>query len=392
MSVASIGGAISANCVHAAPAGLAGATAAVVAKGPAIAVSTMTLVKGALKLMAWAKIKTTAFVGATLLLATGAATIAVQQAAWDSNKLQLPLEVREQLEKQKAALKNVYLELTERSEGKLTGHDYSETHSYCAYFDGRTFSLEERLSQQEKYDNTFTFDGKNFWWHSHRNRRITKAPLAAAASVIKFRLKQWPYMHAAGVYAPEFVPEIERFSGLEPLALHYLRHGKLNEVETVGQDLQLTFEVQVPEMVVIQNMDLEAYQRDLDASPNSAEWKAAEIDRVKRVKAMKPTRTVSLLLDSKHGYAVAQRDEWNAAGQKLIHAESDDWKISETTGVWLPGRCIVTCYARPLLYVDDLSAEPVHTITYELKRVEFGKQDIPFALDARTGSPQPTNP
>jgi RNA polymerase sigma factor (sigma-70 family) len=61
-----IAGAISANSVQTAPALLAkSVTAVAFAKGATASVSTLTLIKGALKIMAWTKAKTTAVVGIT---------------------------------------------------------------------------------------------------------------------------------------------------------------------------------------------------------------------------------------------------------------------------------------------------------------------------------------
>ena len=74
-----IAGAVSANSVHAAPAGLAHTISALaVAKGATASVSTLTLVKGALKIMAWTKMKTAAVAGAALLLATGTTMLTVK--------------------------------------------------------------------------------------------------------------------------------------------------------------------------------------------------------------------------------------------------------------------------------------------------------------------------
>ena len=75
-----IAGAISANSVQIAPVGLAKAVSAIaVAKGATVSTSTPTLIKGALKLMAWTKAKTTMAVGAGLLLAAGTATLTVKE-------------------------------------------------------------------------------------------------------------------------------------------------------------------------------------------------------------------------------------------------------------------------------------------------------------------------
>ena len=78
LSGAIIAGAVSANSVHAAPAGLAITVTATAAKGLAAAASTLTLVKGALKLMAWTKMKTVAVTGAVILLTAGTGVVAVK--------------------------------------------------------------------------------------------------------------------------------------------------------------------------------------------------------------------------------------------------------------------------------------------------------------------------
>jgi RNA polymerase sigma factor (sigma-70 family) len=76
-----IAGAISTNSVQAAPVGLAAKTSVIAAKGLATTSSITTLVKGALKLMAWSKVKTVAVTTACLLLVAGASTIAVREMA-----------------------------------------------------------------------------------------------------------------------------------------------------------------------------------------------------------------------------------------------------------------------------------------------------------------------
>lgn len=74
-----LAGAISANSVQAAPLGLAKTISAVaVAKGAAATGSTLTLIKGAMKIMAWTKIKTAIVAGTFLLLAAGATTMTLK--------------------------------------------------------------------------------------------------------------------------------------------------------------------------------------------------------------------------------------------------------------------------------------------------------------------------
>jgi len=79
-TTAILAGAISAHSVQAAPVGLAKAvTAIAVAKGVAASGSTLTLIKGALKIMAWTKMKTAIVVGAGVLLAAGTTTLAIKE-------------------------------------------------------------------------------------------------------------------------------------------------------------------------------------------------------------------------------------------------------------------------------------------------------------------------
>jgi RNA polymerase sigma factor (sigma-70 family) len=75
-----LAGAISTGSVQAAPAALAkSVTAVALVKGATASTSTLTLIKGALKIMVWTKMKTAVIVGVSVLLATGMATIAVKE-------------------------------------------------------------------------------------------------------------------------------------------------------------------------------------------------------------------------------------------------------------------------------------------------------------------------
>jgi uncharacterized protein (TIGR03435 family) len=75
-----IAGAISANSIQAVPAAVAkSVTAAAVAKGATASISTLTLIKGALKIMVWSKTQTTIVAGIILLLAATATTVVIKQ-------------------------------------------------------------------------------------------------------------------------------------------------------------------------------------------------------------------------------------------------------------------------------------------------------------------------
>src|SRR5471032_3691741 len=76
LTAAAIAGAVSANSVQAAPVGLAATVTAAAAKGAAVSASTLTLIKGALKIMAWTKMKTAIVVGVGILIVGGIAATA----------------------------------------------------------------------------------------------------------------------------------------------------------------------------------------------------------------------------------------------------------------------------------------------------------------------------
>lgn len=73
-----LGETISANSIQAAPIGLAKAvTAIAVVKGTTASISTLTLIKGAMKVMAWTKAKTAIVLGMAVVLATTSTTVIV---------------------------------------------------------------------------------------------------------------------------------------------------------------------------------------------------------------------------------------------------------------------------------------------------------------------------
>jgi RNA polymerase sigma factor (sigma-70 family) len=79
-TTAIIAGTISANSIQAAPVALTKSVAAVaMTKGAAASASTLTLIKGALKIMAWTKVKMAVVAGVGVLLVAGTATVTVKE-------------------------------------------------------------------------------------------------------------------------------------------------------------------------------------------------------------------------------------------------------------------------------------------------------------------------
>ena len=116
--------AISANSVQAAPAVLAKtATAVAITKGAAASGSTLTLIKGALKLMAWTKAKTAIIAGMGVLLAAGTATLAVNEFTPHKTPSDHPAEMK--IRWQSGKTYAMRAEMVETVESKSSGQPQS---------------------------------------------------------------------------------------------------------------------------------------------------------------------------------------------------------------------------------------------------------------------------
>jgi hypothetical protein len=282
-------------------------------------------------------------------------------------------EVTAQLEKQKDSLRILYVEFTQTSRGSLPNWDYDPAPAVSAYFDGNHFYRHERIPRYEQELHQ-AFDGQTFWRGDLH--LFTGTALEDSANLSQFQIVKWEWFDAAGICAPKYAADLSQFSSLKPIALYYVECKYKSEVEAVGETLRVTFQV-TDELARLQNAQLE-------------QGAAA-----KSKHAVPPKRTVELSLDPKRGFATTAQRMWNVAGQLTADIRCDDWRFYEERGIWLPGRCVASYYARPTLFVSDVSDVPVHIVTTELKTIEFGKKDIAFSLgdlDSRVESAHPVPP
>jgi uncharacterized protein (TIGR03435 family) len=156
--------AISANSVQAAPLGLATTVAAAAAKGAAVSGSTLTLIKGALKIMAWTKMETAIVVTVGVLLAAGTATVVVKEAkglqtySWQVPKAdfkvlyEAPKQVRIVPAKYPAADRDSCSESTKENI-KVLGISETVRGIVCAAYDGQPSRVVFLTTEpQSKYD------------------------------------------------------------------------------------------------------------------------------------------------------------------------------------------------------------------------------------------------
>ena len=310
------------------------------------------------------------------LPATSVAVVPSLDQQFNTNIANLPPKVREQLEKQRAAMKALYIEYYEILSGGPY-RDYTETNA--AYFEGNRFTIWNK-------DREYSFDGKFAWVggkqgpFQNSKARLTKfLPSDSSDSGLTYLYWKLSYFDAASIYAPAYLTEVNQFSSLKPLALHYLEQSDATKIEQDGENFRITFYVDDSFLINRRKTDPVRFKKTIENNPNTAEFKTKELETLKRLQSMDPKRTVSLVLDSQHGYAVAERDDRTAAGQRIAHFQTENWKFYEDAGIWLPERCVVSYYATPYTF-EEFADQPLQKLTIDLNLAEFGERSNEFAF------------
>ena len=303
----------------------------------------------------------------------------------------VPPEVIDQLEKQAADMRVFYAEFsgTEQEPGRQ-----ANLMTYYVYFDeGRFYERRHYMirgagGQWQPHDHENAFDGKFFFFGDRQENNIETPALLykywPTDRTDPDRIKsvaQFPYLDAAGFYAPNRIAEIDSFSGIEPLALRYLKQSKETQVEHVGDNLRITVRVPDPYLLALRETDLEKQIQHLQKSASSPEFKARRIAGWRKLREAIPERIVTFVLDPKRGYGVLEREERTAAGRQFLGVDSQAWQHHSDQDIWLPGKSTINWYTS-MDEFDSFTNTPVFTISCELTRIEFGPHtNIQCVLD-----------
>lgn len=104
------------------------------------------------------------------------------------------------------------------------------------------------------------------------------------------------------------------------------------------------------------------------------------IEQIRRSQTTVPTRTITCVLDPKQGYAVVDRQEWNASGQRILHIQSNHFEYHQSANIWLPKQCLIYYYTDPNILLE-YSDEPRGIDTVTLQNIDFHPaQDIDYDL------------
>lgn len=268
----------------------------------------------------------------------------------------LPETVVLQLRRQATALQTSMLDFKQT---KVEGKELTRVENYTVDSDGARFTQHvETLSPSTGWtlilDNSF--DGSSLFYFGNPqnleatdgssrmpNRLMIHSVTDAKSPDYEMLAASFPYLKAAGIYAPEFFHEMAGFSGYESLVLRYIAHGT-NAVIHESED-GIEVNVQVPDVVLMSQQ------------------------------GGKPERAVTFLLDPKHGYAIARRDEKTSTGKRIVTIEAHDWGHYVDVDIWLPKTCIAFYYTDPFRQ-EQFWEQPILIATQQLASVTFERPDI----------------
>jgi hypothetical protein len=308
----------------------------------------------------------------------------------------LPPGVREQLQKNAAAMSAVHLEYSRtreqvqatalpKAEGQPTVTTFSD------YFDAGRF-YQRSLWRDGRQVGECAWDGKFYYLGS------PDTPGDSLSSIMKFTadnsgdsdrnriMIDTPYLIAAGYFRARALADLAKPS-VQSLVLHDMGESVKTRIEQVGDKLRITVLVSDPELVEARHIDLNEERRKYEGGRNSPELIAKEMKILEDMQKMEPKRTIAFLLDSRYGYGVIEREEWTAAGKRIAHLVAEEWKHYDGADVWLPTRCTESSFMNSYTNISD---RPVSSLTLQLKKVEFGPQgEVTFSLDKKANYKKP---
>lgn len=299
---------------------------------------------------------------------------------------ELPPQVRAQIERQKAAMSSVHITATEFIEdpeliyqgGSTTGDIYITDNQFRIHKLALSKSGLPEEETDESFDGTIAYTGA--LGQSPRARSIVTKSLVADETDLYRTFLSWDYRYLdfAGYYVPTRIYELTNFSGIEPLALDYLRNSTNTQVRSEGSNYRITTRVPDPVLMAARAMNLSQYKAWLLYRHSDAEFIKKEIAMYEVLRNLDPQRKVTFLLDSEHGYMVSERDEWNASGERIVSIRSEKWRQLREKDMWLPNRCKALIYGN--VQLNKFSKNPLSTITCDLNQIVFSFGPVAFDL------------
>lgn len=312
----------------------------------------------------------------------------------------LPQPLREALEKQASAMQAVHLEYhVSRVSEAQPGLDGKE--AFVTDFDRGSFywscaSLGPEGGTSLMQVVEACFNGGTFYYGVPSKQwggTLMKARVDDVTDPIRTNAQvHFPYLEAAGFYAPQSFVEMEKGPAIDSLLLHYLDESGFAKVEQVEAGVRVTLEIADRVLLRAKALDLEQERKRLqrvvrEAKDDGGTLPALDIEKEiagwEKKQKMIPKRKVAFLLDPRRGYVVLEREEWAAAGERIVRIVTEGLRHYKAQGLWLPQRSVASYYTFPdgLLTFFD---RPVLVITHTLQEVDFrSAPDGRFGLEQK---------
>lgn len=330
----------------------------------------------------------------SLVIAASICIVANQRA----QDAQVPLPLRQQLEKVSVAMKSVRLKYGQAFADPVRG-PHRGTLTNFAHFDLNHFSqrIEGMMESPGKngetlapYLNESAYDGEFFWSGTPKMAGAIPAALTKYLptdttdpqnSVIGF--VSFPYLEAAGFYVPKSIGELKTFISVEPLVLHYIKDDHSPQIVNDGEHLRVLFRVTDPYLTANRRVDLTKARKILESQMLPPELIEKELSHLKFVQKQNPVRVVQVTLDPKLAYGIVDREDFTDDGKRILRIRSENWKHYPDVDLWLPQRCVTSYYLDPESRME-LNRDQINSVSHELYSIEFNpKAKGNFSLDYR---------
>jgi hypothetical protein len=280
-------------------------------------------------------------------------------AGTESNRLSvLSPSLQDKLRRQAESMKNLYLVFEERRLNVDADHPpytktFSATFSGNRIYERRNTVLSEAGKEKVQiidraFDGMFVFMAEPKQIGRNRFGSLLKYLVTDDTDpALRGLVFEFPYLKAAGFFAPQYFPEMRDFASIQPLLLHLLEANSLTKLETENGDVRVTLSFAIPHYSAIVTNNLQ--------------------------------RNVSILLKSAYGYAVAEQEEKLPSGECILRIKNENFKYYEQPGIWLPDRSVWQYYTDPWKLIE-FAGKPIVTTVYQLLKVEFEQKDAPFDL------------
>jgi hypothetical protein len=299
----------------------------------------------------------------------------------------LPAELLARLNQQARQMGVATFEFDEQ--GTSVANDYGGDLSYSVYIEGDRFHSRKRILRGRDgtpsaaiHDDSL--DRRTFYFgHLNGASGIPAALWKYSVANLKDfdyvrTMVEIPYLDAIGFYLPRSIAEMSEFTSVLPLAKRYMTN--IVGVQSVDGNWEIVLSVPDSYLLIVRALDLEEHEKELAARGQTPEFVADLIETYKRLRSLQPIRKVRLKFEQAHGYALSEREEWTAAGQRILLTSGTDWKYYAVADLWLPKRCVASFFTNPH-NLNAFEERPVRTTVTLLKKVEFGPRQHQFDLE-----------